>query len=140
MLCPGCAAAEQEPRSGLCQACHLDRMMANRAQREREEAELRMAAWKVRLARAQRSNWVSKQERSRMLRSVRPRTPVPAGVDPLVMAEQALAALAKVRVLVRQRAPGTLDAVDLAAEVIRWLGWGPDNEADSEPAPAQAAR
>jgi hypothetical protein len=68
-----------------------------------------------------------KQQRSRLMRAVRPREPMPEPVDPLEVAHAGLLELGEVRRALRDR-PRALGRLAAAEETIRRLAWGPDNE------------
>jgi hypothetical protein len=66
-----------------------------------------------------------RQQRSRLVRAVKPREPMPPGFEPLTAAAEALRHLGAIRAAMKDR-PRTLERLEIAAETIRRLAWGPD--------------
>lgn len=131
-LCPACVARPQAPEGtrghskGLCETCAIEAADANAAERDHHDAQARIDEWAARTAAVQRAAWARRQDRSRLLRRVRPREPVPAHLDPLIIAEEALELLTTLNALLPPESRRRLDTI---AERVRWLAWGPDTAA-----------
>jgi hypothetical protein len=122
-LCPSCARREQSTAVGLCDVCTVERVAANYAAQDGSSAQVRTIAWAERTAHETRPDARSatlRQQRSRLLRRMRPREPMP-GVDPLVIGAEALALLARMRHAL-QRLPEERRRLE---EIVRRLSCGP---------------
>ena len=75
----------------------------------------------------QQREWDAERQRShRMLKQVKPREPAPMMPDPLALSDEGLLNLQRIRSSLRNaHALGLLERTE---EILRRLGWGPDDE------------
>jgi hypothetical protein len=125
-LCPSCTRREIDTPSELCAPCVVERVAANYALSDRQAVSIRVRLWSERTTQTDESVVRLRQQRHRLTTLVRPREPAPAGVDPWLLAEQAVRALGRVRSALPPSS-SRVDDLELAAEVIRRLAWGPDD-------------
>jgi hypothetical protein len=124
-LCPSCTHREIDTPSGLCAPCAVERVAENYAERDHVTVRLRSISWSERTTRPDGEVVKLRQQRSRLRRIVQPREPAPADVDPWLLAEQAVRALARVRSAL-PRTSNRVDDLELAIELVRRLAWGPN--------------
>lgn len=111
-LCPGCSQRYQNPDTGLCDVCMDDRLQARYAEEDRSRDEIRRLRWRER------------QRRHRERESLRPREPLGSDADPLDVTTEALEVLTAVRS--KAAGPTEVARLDELEELIRQLGWGPE--------------
>jgi hypothetical protein len=129
-ICPSCAAREVDTPSGICAVCAVERAASNYALEDRRRAIERNAAWGFRAALVISPKVAPdrlRKERQRLLERTRPREPARSS-DPLVIAEAGLSALAAVRQRIHKSAKtDPTGEIEIIAEAIRRLAWGPDD-------------
>jgi hypothetical protein len=125
-LCPSCTRREIDTPSGLCAPCVVERIAANYAAADHQAVSARLVAWSSRTTRPDVEVVKRRQQRSRLRRIVQPYEPAPADVDPWLLAEQAVKALARVRSAL-PRTSSRVEDLERAVELVRQLAWGPDD-------------
>jgi hypothetical protein len=124
--CPACAREPQSLTSslGLCDACTVAKIAENYSQADRNRVAASIASWHKRTAatRADARSATLRQQRSRLLRRMRPTAPVPPGVDPLALGAEAIEIVIRMRNAL-QRFPEERRRLE---EIVRRLAWGPD--------------
>jgi hypothetical protein len=125
-LCPSCTRREIDTPSGLCTPCVVERVRENYAERDRSAVQLRLVAWSERTTRPDVEVVKLRQQRSRLRRIVQPHEPAPADVDPWLLAEQAVRALARVRSAL-PRTSSRVEDLEQAIELVRRLAWEPQD-------------
>jgi hypothetical protein len=85
-----------------------------------------LIAWTARTTRPDVEVVKLRQQRSRLRRIVQTYEPAPADVDPWLLAEQAVKALARVRSAL-PRTSSRVEDLERAVELVRQLAWGPDD-------------
>jgi hypothetical protein len=118
-LCPSCARREIDTPSGLCAPCVVARTAELYAERDRSAVQVRWISWTERTTRPDVEVVKLRQQRSRLRRIVQPHEPAPADVDPWLLAEQAVRALARVR----SALPRTSARVEDLEQAIELYGW-----------------
>jgi hypothetical protein len=124
MLCARCGYRDAEPQAptGWCAECGIESIREKYGQTQRAATLSRRESWRGR----SRDNWDRDRQRAHRLKeAVRPVTPA-SSLDPWELAHEALTALSNLR-SVRMR-PEQHARLDLIAETIRRLAFGPDDE------------
>ena len=122
---PRCAKRDVEPGApaGWCVDCVLEDMRERYGEKQHAAAWRRHEKWSER----SRQTWDRDRQRIRRLKTdVRPREPLDH-FDPWALGQEGLIELARIRT-VRMR-PEQIARLDVIAEVIRRLAWGPDDTA-----------
>ena len=126
LLCPSCAARPVDSVVGFCSACVIERMRENYVAADHRAVGIRVLSWSARSTQPDVEVVKLRQQRSRLRRIVQPHEPAPADVDPWLLAEQAVRALARVRSAL-PRSSTRVDDLERAVELVRQLAWGPDD-------------
>ena len=127
MLCPRCARREVEPqaRDGFCAECTIEPIREQYGGGQRAASIARRRDWSER----SQSAWDRDRQRaSRLRRTVKPKEPA-THEDPYEIAYEALSEMNQLRAI-RMRAEQHA-RLDLIAEALRRLAWGPDDELDT---------
>jgi hypothetical protein len=105
--------------------CVVARTAELNAKRDSSAVQVRWIAWSERTTQPDVEVVKLRQQRSRLRRIVQPHEPAPADVDPWLLAEQAVRALARVRSAL-PRTSSRVEDLEEAIELVRRLAWGPD--------------
>ncbi len=128
-LCPNCTLRPQTTPGGWCDECTIERTAQRYAEEDHHRAVERGLQWEARTrgARADSEAARLRQARHRLLAATRPRSPAPANSDPLELAAAAIYELDVVKHSLKSNATAR-QRVDDVQEIVRRLGWGPDDE------------
>lgn len=124
-LCPSCARRPVDTPQGFCSTCVVERAAERYSEADRRRVELRTKRWATIATETRTDARTStlRQQRKRQMKAVRP-TKASTDVDPWDLCVEAVGLCKKLS----QSFPGARSDLEVVAEAIRRLAWGPDEQ------------